>query len=36
MQAFMTVPRELESEGPLFEWLGSTHPSVLIGGATRL
>jgi hypothetical protein len=36
MQDFMTVLRELESEASLFEWFGSTHPSVLIGGAIRL
>jgi len=35
MHDFMTVLRELESEG-LFEWFGGTHPSVLIGGAIRL
>jgi hypothetical protein len=36
MQDFMTVLRELESEGPLFEWFGSTRPSMLIGDAIRL
>jgi len=35
MQDFMTVLRELESEG-LFEWFGSTHPFVPISDAIRL